>query len=167
LDAYVFATSATQGAVSTLIGGVGQGGPARVVLPLDGDRALYVAINANDSTTLNSRIASVVATQVLGGTTAHIATSTPSTFPTYGTVQDLVGFTLLSGANPSSIASAASGITGVIGVAVTNGTNVRVLVESTADTEGALEDIMEEVAAISGADVVFEATGEVANGAGF
>lgn len=168
MDAYIFASSATQGAISTLIGGVGNGGPARVVCPLTGDRALYVAVSANDSTSLSTKISQVVATQVLTGTSAHVATSSPSTHPTYATtVDDYIGFSLLSGSNPSSIASAAALISGVIGVAVTNGTNVRVLVESTSDSSVTLASIMADVANISGASVVFEATGETANGAGW
>ena len=167
LDAYIFATSATQGAISTLIGGVGSTGPARVVLPTSGDRALYVAVSANDETTLNSRISAVLATQVLSGTSTHVATSSPATFPTHAAVDDYLGLSVLSGADPSSIASTASGITGVIGVAVTNGGTVRVLVESTASSTGALSTIMDDVAAISGVTVQFEATGETANGAGF
>jgi len=167
LDAYVFAESATQGAISTLIGGVGSGGPARVVCPLTGDRALYVAVQANDSSTLNTKISQVVATQILTGTSSHVATSSPSSYPTYALVDALLGLTLLSGTDPSSIATAAAAITGVIGVAVTNGSTVRVLVESTADSGGTLASIMANVAAISGASVVFEATGETDNGAGF
>lgn len=167
MDAYIFASSATQGAISTLIGGVGSGGPARVVCPISGDRALYVAVEGADQTTLATKISSVVGTQILGGTSSHVATSSPSTYPTWGLVETLLGFTMLSGANPSSIASTAAGITGVIGVAVTNGSNVRVLVESTADNSGDLATIMANVAGISGASVVFEATGDTGNGAGF
>lgn len=167
MDAYIFASSATQGAISTLIGGVGSGGPARVVCPLTGDRALYVAVEAADAPSLQTKISQVLATQVLTGTSTHVASSSPATFPTHGTVEDLLGLTLLSGSNQSGIATAAAAITGVIGVAVVNGGNARVLVESTADSSGTLDTIMADVAAISGASVVFEATGETANGAGF
>ena len=167
MDAYIFSSSATAGAISTLIGGVGSGGPARVVCPLSGDRALYVAVEADDQSSLSTKISQVVATQILGGTSAHVGTSSPATFPTHAAVDALIGMTMLSGTNPSSIASAAAGITGVIGVAVTNGSNVRVLVESTADTANALATVMANVAGISGATVVFEATGDPGAGAGF
>ena len=167
MDAYVFATTATSGAISTLIGGVGSSGPARVVCPLSGDRELYVAVSANDNNSLATKIAQVIATSVLTGTSSHIGTSSPATFPTHGVVDALIGLTLLSGAEPGDIADLAAEIEGVIGVAVTNGGNVRVLVESTADTEGALASIMSDVASISGASVVFEATGETSEGAGF
>jgi hypothetical protein len=170
MDAYIFAGSATSGAISTLTGGVGQGGPARVVCPTSGDRALYVAVSAANETDLNTKISDVLATSGLSSTTTYIALSgvENTNLPTYHEVLDHLGFDVLTGASPSSIASSAAQISGVVGVAVVNGSlPARVLVESTATTTGALDTIMDNVEAISGATLVFAATGETANGAGF
>jgi hypothetical protein len=93
LDAYVFANSATSGAVSTLSGGVGNGGPARVVCPLTGDRALYVAVSGADSEELSDNVGEVLGTSGLSGTSTHVVDPTYNAyaFPTYAEVYAYIG----------------------------------------------------------------------------
>lgn len=169
MDAYVFAGSATSQAVSTLLGSVGPNGPARVVCPLTGDRDLYVAIEAPDSTTLQQRIASVVQTEGLSNVTSHVVTAPAEdnvVFPTHASVSAFIGLVMLTPttAAASAVARAVARVNGVVGVAVV-GSNV--LVEVTAANAGDIEEVFDAIAVANGHLVSFTAVGETAAGAGF
>jgi len=171
LDAYVFASSATGNALSTLATQVGNGGPARVVLPLSGDRAVYVAIEAPDEETLEEEIDAVLGVTGLSGATAYIvdeAAYDDYTFPTHAVVSAWVGFALLQSNAAVTLAGVVDGMTGVSGVAVVDNGSQKVLVEVTASTSTSLSSYLSSVTAAQGVTgVTFTATGQLSNGAGF
>lgn len=170
MNAYVFAQSATTQAVSDLIADVGTNG-VRVVCPLGGDRAIYVAITADNENDLDTRISAVVGTSGLTGTSSHIALSGDPNeqvgFPTHYTVSSWVGFAHVTPvSSASTLAGAAAALSGVIGVAVVTGN--KVLVEVTATTQAGVQSLLAGVTALSGvSSTIFTAYGEAAEGAGF
>lgn len=171
MDAYIFATQATQEAVASLRDGVTAGGPARVVLPLIGSHALYVAVADDDDGGLNRRVADVVATPGLAGTSAYFATGPGNgvKFPTWGLVGHYVGFCLLDTLPGLAVATyqAVQQVAGVVGACVVTGAGSSVLVEATADDAEALTVMLHQVAGLPGVQHAATATGATALGAGF
>lgn len=171
MDAYVFANSASGPALSTLAAQVGNGGPARVVLPLSGDRAVYVAIEAEDEESLEEKIEEVLDVSGLSGGTAYIVDAgafDDFLFPTHAVVSAYVGFALLQSSAPATLAGVVDGMTGVSGVAVVDNGSPKVLVELTAGTSTALSTYLSSVTAAQGVTgVTFTATGQLSNGTGF
>jgi hypothetical protein len=171
LDAYVFASSANGTAVSTLAAGVGNGGPARVVLPLSGDRAVYVAVEAASENSLEDKIDEVKDTSGISGATAYIVDAgefDDVAFPTHAVVLAYVGFALLQSNAPATLAGVVSSMTGVSGVAVVENGSAKVLVEVTASTSTSLTTYLNAVVAAQGVTAVtFTATGQRSNGTGF
>jgi len=170
LDAYVFAGSATTSAISTLLASVSPSGPARVVCPLSGDRAVYVAIEAADQSTLQQRINAVTSTSGLSNVTSHVVSAgqiDSLAFPTHALVQAFVGFAMLSpnsSATASLVANAVSEVEGVCGLAIVG---TKVLVEVTASTSGGVEAILGAAAEANNHIVEFTAIGDTGDGAGF
>lgn len=165
MDAYVFATGATQQAVSSLLSAVGT--YARVVLPLSGDRALYVAVEGDTQGELDDNVELVTDTSGLTGVTVYTAAGS-TTHPTFASVDSELGLALLDVIQPTAAAAAtaAAAVTGVIGVAIVSSA-AQLLVEATAATTGAVNGILDDVDALASLSVVFTATGPTANGAGF
>ena len=182
MDAYIFAESANEAAISSLHDLVGSS--VRVVLPTSesgSDYAVYVAVDG-DAVTLAARIVTVNNTSGLSGVVTYISAPPeipenwpggwpPILFPTHASVDDYLGFALLT-CSPGSyrdVLIAASEITGVSGGTVVIGGDANVLVEATASTAGAVQDILDDVNAISGvtsASTLF-AIGATASGYGF
>lgn len=154
MDAYIFATSATEEAVSTLGAGAEDSGPARVVVPLLASPALYVAVQASTSVALGTAVNAVVGTSGLGGVTAYLASSigTPFGLPTYASVDAYLGFALLETLPGLSVSvrNAATLVSGVIGVAVVTGVCHSVLVEVTGADTDAVAAILATVTGLSG-----------------
>lgn len=171
MDAYVFASSATSTALSTLAAQVGNGGPARVVLPLSGDRAVYVAVEAPDQETLDEEINEVLGVSGLSGATAYIVDAgafDDATFPTHAVVSAHVGFALLQSSGPATLAATVAGMTGVSGVAVVDNGSQKVLAEVTAGSSNSLSSYLSAVVVAQGVTgVTFTATGQLSNGTGF
>lgn len=178
MDAYIFATGATEDAVETLGDGVGTG-PARVVLPVIGSQRLYVAVTGTDGTQLAQRVAAVSATTGLSGVTTHLATTPdppgnlgngwpPVLFPTFASVEAAVGFALLTTVPGLTVAVyiAASQISGVIGAAVVTGASAKVLVEVTGTTTDAVAGVLETVAGLPGVTASSTAIGLAETGYG-
>jgi hypothetical protein len=169
LDAYIFVTDASSQAVSDALALVPS--TARAVLPVGTARELYVAVSDSTATGLLTKIADVVTIPGLSGTEVQLAYGSGTTeamFPTYGVVDDYVGFALLttSVTTTVSVYEAALDVTGVIGVAIVAGT-VNVLVEATAATLNALNAILATVTALTGVSSSITVTGPVTAGAGF
>jgi hypothetical protein len=180
MDAYIFATQATEDAVGALGAGVGSTGPARVVLPLIGSHRLYVAVTGSDGTTLAQRVAAVAATSGLSGVTTFMATTPdppanlsngwpPVSFPTFAAVDAAVGFahvTTLPGL-ATTVYIAASQVTGVVGAAVVTGASASVLVEATGATADAVAGVLHQVAALPGVTAASTSIGATETGFGF
>jgi len=169
LDAYIFAEDASSQAVSDALALVPS--TARAVLPIGTARELYVAVSDSSATALLTKITDVVTISGLSGTAVHLAYGSGTTeapFPTYGVVDDYVGFALLTTTivTTVSVYEAALDVTGVIGVAIVAGT-VTVLVEATAGTLSALNTILSTVTSLTGVSSSVTATGPVSGGAGF
>jgi hypothetical protein len=169
LDAYVFATGATQQAISTLLDSVGT--TVRVACPVTGDWAVYVAVEGSDQEELDERVDTVLATTGLSGAVSYqVSAGTSGTsFPTHATVSSHFGLGLhdvVSGTTAAA-AAAAAGVSGVIGVAILTGSPAQILVEVTASGQSGVTTALAAVDALSPLAEAASATGETANGAGF
>lgn len=171
MDAYVFATDATSGAVTDALALV-SGGTARAVLPISTSRELYIALSDSTATGLMNKISTTVS--ITGLTTpeyylAFGATSQNAPFPTYGVVDDHCGFALLttSAASTVSVYEAALEVNGVVGAAIVSGGSVTVIVEATSDSTTTLASILSTVSGLSGVTSAVTASGPVSGGAGF
>lgn len=170
MDAYVFATEATQTAVAGLGAGVGTTGPARVVLPVIGSHALFVAVAASTGSDLHDAIAGVVATTGVSGCSAFLASTLGITFllPVHASVDAFLGFALLDTLPGLSVSvhDAATAITGVTGVAVVTGSGYSVLVEVTGPDSDAVAALLSTVTALSGVRAAATAIGSTDLGFG-
>ena len=169
MDAYVFATSANGTAINNLKGQVGTNG-VRVVLPLSGDFALYVAVEGDDAGALEDAIENVEQTSGLSGVSSHVALvdALESSLPTHSAVSTYVGLAIMDVVSGTAVAAgeAAAEISGVIGVAVIDG-SATLVVEATATTTTALDTALAAVDALNSLAEVYTGTGESANGVGF
>jgi hypothetical protein len=163
LDAYIFATEATEEAVSTLGAGAEDSGPARVVVPLLASPALYVAVQASTAVALGAAVTAVVGTTGVAGVTAYLASSlgTPFALPTYAQVDAFLGFALLETLPGLSVSvrNAATEVTGVTGVAVVLGVCHSVLVEVTGPDTDAVAAMLATVTGLSGVRAYTTAVG--------
>lgn len=170
MDAYVFASQATETAVTTLSQGVGAGGPARVVCPLTGARALYLAVEGSEET-LAERLATIAGMSGLTDVEVYTADGDPFgnvTFPTHALVQVYVGFALLDVVDAEATAALVAVMNAVIGLAVVvGGPAEQLLVELTASTGTALTAAFTALAALDGVTLSFTATGQTSLGTGF
>lgn len=180
MDAYIFATEATEAAVEALGAGVGGTGPARVVLPVIGSQRLYVAVTGSDGTQLAQRVAAVAATSGVSGVTTYLATTPdppaglgngwpPVLYPTYAAVDAVVGFALVTTVPGLTVAVyiGASQLTGVIGAAVVTGASAKVLVEVTGSTTDEVAGVLEDIAGLAGVTGTSTAIGLTETGFGF
>jgi hypothetical protein len=171
LDAYVFASDATQSATDDALELVPA--TARAVLPMTGGRELYVALSDSSAIGLMSKIVTTLTISGLTSPVSYLAygsTSTEAPFPTYGVVADYVGFVLLAtaAANTVSVYEAALEVTGVVGAAMVSGTGtVTIVVEATSDSSTTLTGILDTVAGLTNASEVARGSGPVSGGAGF
>ncbi|HVF05060.1 MAG TPA: hypothetical protein VNA20_09480 [Frankiaceae bacterium] len=118
MDAYVFASTASDTAVAVLRAAAGAGGPIRAVFPLEGDRALYVAVFGDDAATIDRGIRSVLDTPGVGDTETYRradpgGAAAAMAYPTHCAVNAWVGLAVLpaTGQPPP-------GVNGVVGFAV-------------------------------------------------
>lgn len=185
VNAYVFAQKATADAVAALKARVADTGPVRVVLPLVGAYALYVALYAETVAEVTAITARVRDTAGLAGTVAYVATQPvvekvaerlvkddPDRFPTWGVVERVTAFGVLTTAAPTDAAAAyqaAAGQPGVIGIATLSGPE-SVLVEVTAGTVEEAAQLLDGVTAAAAYAVTLagsvQAFGDSAYGAG-
>lgn len=182
MDAYIFSTGATEAAVAALGAGVGSTGPARVVLPLIGSYALYVAVEGADSGELASNVAAVVATSgVTGAFSLQPAASAPPgpppgwppigwppiDFPTHADVDVYLGLSLLTTLPglAAQVYNAAMAVSGVIGAAAVIGGGV--LVEVTGPDVETVATLQDSVAALSGVTGAATMVGATELGFGF
>ena len=169
MDAYVFATSANGTAITNLTGQVGTNG-VRVVLPLSGDFALYVAVEGDDEGDLEDAIENVEQTSGVSGVSSFVALvdALESSLPTHSAVSTYVGLAIMDVVSGTAVAAgeAAAEISGVIGVAVVDG-SATLVVEATATTTTALDTALAAVDALNSLAEVYTGTGESANGVGF
>lgn len=171
MDAYVFATDATTGAVTDALALV-SAGTARAVLPISTARELYVALSDSTATGLMNKISSTVTISGLTTPVSYLAfgaTSQNAPFPTYGVVHDHVGFALLttSASATVSVYEAALQVSGVVGAAIVSGGSVNVLVEASSDSTTTLASTLSTVSGLSGVTSAVTASGPVSGGAGF
>jgi hypothetical protein len=182
VDAYILSTGATEAAVAALGAGVGSTGPARVVLPLIGAYALYVAVEGADSGELATNVAAVIATEgVTGAVTFQPSASAPSgpppgwppigwppvSFPTYAEVSVYLGLsklTTLPGLS-ASVYNAAMTVTGVIGAAAIVGGGV--LVEVTGEDVETVATLLDSVGGLTGVTAEATMVGATELGFGF
>lgn len=162
MDAYVFARHATPAAVETLINGVENGsGPARVVCPLTGDEALYVAVSAPSEEELTRRVQEVEGTAGLSGVRSFVALGSPDykgAFPTYAAVKAAVGFAVVDGPGGPLLGE----LPFVVGAAAVG--EGQVLIEVTGADLGAVRSALDR---LPDGRTVLTAAGETAAGAGF
>jgi hypothetical protein len=169
LDAYIFSTQATPQAVQALGGAVDPDGPIRVVLPVTGAHALFVAVVADTGTELSAGISGVIGATGLSGLSAYIASALGASFllPVHAAVDAYVGFALLDTAPGTAVAvhDAAVAISGVTGAAVVVGATYDVLVEVTGATETAVASVLTAVTGLT--DVTNSITSTGASDDGF
>lgn len=171
LDAYVFAATATQSAVDDALDLV-TAGTARAALPVGSERELYVAVDDTSAAGLLTKLAAVLTINGLTGVEVHLGIGSPPPsmpFPTQGSVDDYVGFALLTTA-PSDTVSVyddAIAVTGVVGAAMVGTGTVSVLVEATSDSTTTLTTMLGNLTTLTGVTDSVTVTGAVANGAGF
>lgn len=164
MDAYVFASTASDAAVAVLAAAAQPGGPIRAVFPLEGDRALYVAVFGNDAATVDGGITTVLDTPGVSDAETYRRSGpadvvVDSAYPTHCSVDAWVGFAVLSATDQPPIQR-----DGVIGYAV---------VERDGDTHAIVEvhgpenDVVERLRQIrEGATVpVLTAYGDTSRGA--
>jgi hypothetical protein len=182
VDAYIFCTGATEAAVASLGAGVGDDGPARVVLPLIGSYALYVAVEGANSGALATNVAGVIATSgVTGAFSLQPSASAPPgpppgwppigwppiNFPTHANVDAYLGLSLLTTLPglAAQVYNAAMAVTGVIGAAAVIGGGV--LVEVTGPDVETVATLLDSVAALSGVTSAATMVGATELGFGF
>jgi hypothetical protein len=170
MDAYLFIASATPTAISTLGAGVGSTGPARVVQPITGSHALFVAVEATTDSDLNDNVTGVTGTAGLSGASTFLAANVGVSFPlpVHSTVDSYLGFCLLDTLPGLSVVvrDAATAIDGVTGAAVVAGTGYSVLVEVTAADTDSVALLMNQVAGLSGVRAIATSVGATALGFG-
>ena len=168
MDAYVFAREATPVAVAALRGQVRENGPIRVVCPLTGDRALYVALTGDDPAAIAAGVTTVMTTSGVSG--IEIEQPLPGDlgriesrmYPTYCAVDSHIGFTKMSGVQEQTLVDV-----DLAGVTVTGGNPTVVVVEVTGPDATSVQTSMAGIAAAGGWTPLFTAHGATADGAGF
>jgi hypothetical protein len=170
MDAYVFITTATATAVSTLGAGAGSTGPARVVLPVTGSHALFVAVEATTDADLNDGVTGVTGSAGISGVSTFLAANVGVTFPmpVHSTVDSYLGLALLDTVPGLSVVvrDAATAIDGVTGAAVVAGAGYSVLVEVTAADADSVALLLNQVAGLTGVRAVATSVGATALGFG-
>ena len=171
MDAYVFATDATSGAVTDALALV-SGGTARAVLPISTARELYIALADSSGTGLMNKISTAVTITGLTTPVSYLAmgaSSQNAPFPTYGVVDDHVGFALLTTSTTSTVSvyEAALQVSGVVGAAIVSGGTVNVIVEATSDSTTTLASTLSTVSGLTGVTSSVTSSGPVSGGAGF
>ena len=167
MDAYVFAREATPEAVTALKSQVRAGGPIRVVCPLTGDRALYVALTGDDAVAIAAGVTTVMTTS--GVTGIEIEQPLPGDlgrvesrmYPTYCSVDSQVGFAKMTGAQEQTLVGV-----DLAGVTVTGGNPTVVVVEVTGPDVTSVQTSMAGIATAGGWTTLFTAYGATADGAG-
>ena len=173
MDAYVFAATATSPAISTALALVSATARAVLPTPTGNGPDLYAALADADASDLLDKIAVAVDIDGLTGTQVYLAygeTSESAAFPTYGVVQDHVGFVLLTTSVPNTVSvyEAALEVSGVVGAAMVAGAGgATVLVEATHDNTTNLDSILSTVGGLTGVTAYVTARGPVSGGAGF
>ena len=171
MDAYLFARIADDEAVADLRRRVAPTGPIRVVCPLAGDRAIYVALTAPDEDSLTSAVTDVSSTDGVTDPSVYfvvpgVVEAGAKQYPTYCAVDAFVGFAMLNA--PEGVAPPPHGVDGVVGVAVVRGPDGRgILVEVTAGSTNDTRARLADLEGFGGARLSFRAVGAIADGAGF
>ncbi len=184
MDAYVFAAGATAEAVDRL-GALVEEGTARVMVPLLGGRAVYVATTGRNARELRARLDVVTGVAGLTAVDTFLAalpevevqqvTSLSQTtghrgahYPTYAAVDAVVGFALLvcRPGMQATVFGGASLVPGVVGAAPVSGAEADVLVEATGGSVEEVLRVLDRAAGVPGVGSVTTAVGEAALGTG-